>query len=154
MIWMKYTIHSIAYPSKEFRCASILPLGTEKMKQYFNMDVMAHRQRSIAFFQTWFANYFHWVSIKCQLVFYILYILFFVLTVDVLYWTYRFHFIEASSSRLWLINALGPLIALRDNANLLLCVCANVMKVFFLYCCCGCGCCCCWMCPFRKNMGK
>lgn len=77
---------------------------------------------------------------------------FFVLTVNVLYWAYRFHFIEASSSRLWLINALGPLIALRDNANLLLCVCANVMKVFFLYCCCGCCCCC--MCPFRKNMGK
>lgn len=71
------TVHSIAYPSKEFRCASILPLGTKKMKQYFNMDVMAHRQRSIAFFQTWFANYFHWVTIKCQLVFYILYIFYF-----------------------------------------------------------------------------
>lgn len=145
----------IARRSEEF----ILVLGTAKESN----EVILHcivsicdgtsRQRSIAL-QTWFAKYFI-ETIKCQLVVCSVFVHLFLLNLFSMILLVQFYR-KASSSRRWLINALGPLIALRDNANLLLyaqmswrCCCRS-----FFHSLCARFCCCCLCVPISLEHGK
>lgn len=113
---------SIARRSEEF----VLVLRTAKESNEAILHCIVSicdgtsRQRSIAL-QTWFTKYFIG-TIKCQLVFCSFsFLLLQLFSTEFIQHDFCVQFYRrASSSRRWLINALGPLIALRDNASLLL----------------------------------